>query len=265
MAILEHRPGVSSISRENLLGVGISAVNLDQALERIQAWAKGGHRTYVCLAAAHSLLDCQRDAELRKVFNASGLTTPDGMPLVWLLRLRGHEHVTRVYGADLMRSTCAASVPLNLGHFFLGGGPGVAERLSRSLSSRTPGLRVCGWLSPPFRPLSPEEDRGLVEEINAAKPEILWVGLGSPKQEHWMAEHRSRIDAPVIIGVGAAFDFLSGHKPQAPRWMQRSGLEWLFRLAHEPRRLWRRYAAYPLFLLLLTLQATGLKRYRLDP
>jgi len=182
-------------------------------------------------------MECQRDPELRRIYNASGMTTPDGMPLVWLSRLHGYHHVDRVYGPDLMLALCERSVKRGYRHFFYGGAEGVPEHLAARLQSRFPGLIVAGTYSPPFRPLRPEEDEQIVQLINETSPDIVWVGLGSPKQERWMAEHIDRLTAPVLIGVGAAFDFHTGRKPQAPRWMQRSGLEWLFRLLTEPRRL----------------------------
>jgi N-acetylglucosaminyldiphosphoundecaprenol N-acetyl-beta-D-mannosaminyltransferase len=255
---------VGNGERENILGVGISAVNMRQALEVIDGWIQGGDRQYLCLAAVHSVLDCQGSEALRAIFNLSGLTTPDGMSLVWLLRMRGHRNVSRVYGPDLMLAVCDFFNQVGAGHYFLGGEPGVSERLAERLAERVPGLNVCGAYSPPFRELTVEEDAQLVEDINSASPDFLWVGLGSPKQERWMAEHRHAIHAPVMIAVGAAFDFLSGRKLQAPRWVQRSGLEWLFRAGTEPRRLWRRYAEYPRFLVLLILQLAGLKRFELE-
>ena len=252
------------MQRENILGVGISAVNMRQALEVIDGWIQRGERGYVCLAAVHSVLDCQGSVTLRAIFNRSGLTTPDGMPLVWILRMRGHREVSRVYGPDLMLAVCDHFNQVGAGHYFLGGKPGVPERLAERLAERISGLKVRGTYSPPFRELTVKEDAQLVDDINSASPDILWVGLGSPKQERWMVQHRQAIDAPVTIAVGAAFDFLSGRKPQAPRWVQRSGLEWLFRVGTEPRRLWRRYAEYPWFVVLLLAQLTRLKKFDME-
>ncbi len=193
------------------------------------------------------------------------MTTPDGMPLVWLSRLHGRRHVSRVYGPDLLIAVCQESIRAGYRHFFYGGAEGVPEALAAALLRRFPGLVVAGTYSPPFRPLTPEEDEQIVAMIDRARPDIVWVGLGAPKQEYWMAEHVGRLEAPVMVGVGAAFDFHSGRKKQAPRWMQRSGLEWLFRLLTEPRRLWRRYLINnPLFLWLVALQLLGLRRYPLD-
>jgi len=193
------------------------------------------------------------------------MTAPDGMPLVWLSRLHGQKHVSRVYGPDLMLAVCEASVDRGYTHYFYGGAEGVTEALAHRLVSRFPGLQVVGTYSPPFRPLFPDEDEAIVQLVNEANPDIVWIGLSTPKQEYWMAEHVGRLEAPVMVGVGAAFDFHSGRKKQAPRWMQRSGLEWLFRLLTEPRRLWKRYLINnPLFLWLVALQLLGLRRYSLD-
>jgi N-acetylglucosaminyldiphosphoundecaprenol N-acetyl-beta-D-mannosaminyltransferase len=209
-------------------------------------------------------MESQRDEALRWIHNTAGLVTPDGMPLVWLSWLRGLKQVDRVYGPDLMLACCAHSVAKGYRHFFYGGAPGVAEQLASRLSERFPGLAVAGWYSPPFRPLTPAEDEEVVSRIDEAAPDIVWVGLSTPKQERWMHEHVERLKAPALIGVGAAFDFVSGRKRQAPVWMRRNGLEWSFRLACEPRRLWRRYLVNnPLFIWKVMLQAVGARRYDL--
>jgi len=256
---------MGKVPRVNILGVGISAINMATALEIIEKWITEQSPHYVCVTPVHSVMDCQHSPALRHIQNASGLSTPDGMPLVWLSRLKGFRHVERVYGPDLMLALCERSAAKGYRHFFYGGAEGVPEQLASVLQKRFPGLQVAGTFSPPFRPLTPEEDEQIVQIINKAAPDVVWVGLGSPKQEYWMAEHVGRLTAPVLIGVGAAFDFLTGRKPQAPRWMQRAGLEWLFRLLTEPRRLWRRYLINnPLFLALVALQALGVRRYRLE-
>ncbi|OGO47017.1 MAG: glycosyl transferase [Chloroflexi bacterium RBG_16_64_32] len=247
-----------------VLGVRISPVNPGQVQEVVDVHITHHRGTYLCVAAVHSIMACRRDPALRKVLNRSGATTPDGMPLVWLCRLAGFRHVERVYGPDLMLALCEHGVGRDYRHFFFGGGPAVPEALAERLADRIPGLRVVGTISPPFGEIADSEEEGFVEQINAANPDIVWVGLGTGTQEHWMARNRPRLKAPVLIGVGAAFDFLSGRKRQAPPWMRRSGLEWLFRLATEPRRLWPRYREYPLFLLLLAGQFTGLRKYPVD-
>ena len=250
--------------RVNLLGAAISAINMSKAVEAIDAWIARREPHYVSVTPAHAVMEAFRDPEFRRILNRSGLTTPDGMAIVWLLRLHGHRHVERVYGPDLMLAVCEAGLSRRYRHFYYGGASGVADALAARLTARFPGLEIAGTVSPPFGPPTQEEDVQALAAINASQADIVWVGLSTPKQERWMAAHLGRIEAPVMIGVGAAFDFLSGTKPQAPRWMQRAGLEWLFRLANEPRRLWPRYRQYPRFVLLAAAQLLGLKHYPLE-
>jgi N-acetylglucosaminyldiphosphoundecaprenol N-acetyl-beta-D-mannosaminyltransferase len=228
--------------RTNILGVQVSAINLSEAVETVERWIREGGRNYVCVTSVHGLMESRRDERLRDIHNHAGLATPDGMPLVWLSRLLGNSRTERVCGRDLMRELTAVSALRGYRHFYYGGAEGVAEKLKQALIIEYPQLAVAGVFCPPFRQLTQEEDDVVVDAINAARPDIVWVGLSTPKQEQWMASHVGWIDAPVMIGVGAAFDFLAGIKRQAPVWMQRNGLEWLFRLCLEPRRLWRRYA-----------------------
>jgi N-acetylglucosaminyldiphosphoundecaprenol N-acetyl-beta-D-mannosaminyltransferase len=250
-----------TILTANILGVEVSAINMEIALRTIERWISRQESHYVCVTGVHGVMESQQDEELRRIHNGAGLVTPDGMPLVWLSRLMGFRYVERVYGPDLMLAMCERSIKWGHQHFFYGGAPGIAEKLVVRLQSRFPGLKVCGTYSPPFRSLTLEEDRAVVAQINALNPDIVWVGISTPKQEYWMAEHIGRLSAPVLIGVGAAFDFHAGLKRQAPHWMQRSGLEWLFRLLMEPRRLWRRYLINnPHFLWLVLLQALGTGR-----
>lgn len=254
-----------SMARTNVLGVGVSAVNMRLALETIDRWIAAGERQYVCITGVHGVMESQHDPELRQIHNEAGMVTPDGMPLVWLSKWRGHAHVDRVYGPDLMLALCQHSLDKGYRHYFYGGSEGVPELLAERLAARFPGLEVAGTYSPPFRALSEEEDEQIVAAINAARPDVIWVGLSTPKQERWMASHVGRVDAPVMIGVGAAFDFHAGLKRQAPYWMQRSGSEWLFRLMTEPRRLWRRYLKNnPRFVALVAAQWLGLRSFELD-
>lgn len=251
--------------RVNILGVGISAINMEQALAILDDWIARRDPHYVCVSTVHGVMECQRNEAVRRALNSSGLTTPDGMPLVWISRLQGFRHVRRVYGPDLMLAVCERSVAKGYRHYLYGGRPGVAEALKARLEQRFPGVQIVGLECPPFEPLTPEQDHEAVERINAANPDIVWVGMSTPKQDLWAAEHVGRLNAPVIIAVGAAFDFVSGRKRQAPRWMRQSGLEWLFRLIQEPRRLWRRYLIYnPLFVWLLLGQWLGFRKYSLD-
>lgn len=251
----------------NILGVGIHAIRIANALEAMHGWIEERRSHYICCAPAHAIMECHDHPDLRPVYNHSGLTTPDGMPVVWLIRWAGHKDVERVYGPDLLLAACAYGLARGWRHYFYGGAPGIPERLVECLRTRFPALQVAGLESPPFRELTPEEQVEALQRIRGAQADILWVGLGSPRQERWMAQQVSEQPglAPVLVGVGAAFDFLSGNKPQAPRWMQRSGLEWLFRLFSEPKRLWKRYLlGYPRFVALVLLQKIGLKRYPLE-
>ncbi len=247
-----------TVPKVAILGVEVSAIDMQIALHTIEAWIARREPHYVCVTPVHAVMESHRDPDLKRIHNAAGLVTPDGMPLVWLSRVLGFPYVERVYGPDLMLALCERSVKPGYRHFFYGGAPGVAKRLVGRLQARFPGLTVCGTYAPPFRPLTPEEDRQVLAQIDAAKPDIIWVGISTPKQQHWMAQHVGQVSAPVLIGVGAAFDFHAGVKRQAPRWMQRSGLEWCFRLVTEPRRLWRRYLIdNPYFVWLVLLQLLG--------
>jgi N-acetylglucosaminyldiphosphoundecaprenol N-acetyl-beta-D-mannosaminyltransferase len=239
---------MTELPRVNVLGVGISAINLQQAAVEIERWVATGERRYVNVCTVHTVMECQQASRLRTIVNNSGLSTPDGMPLVWLSRYGGYPAAGRVYGPDLMLALVERGQRTGTRHYFYGGAPGVADRLVEQLKARYPGLIVAGSYSPPYRPADAEEDARVLDDINAAAPDIVWVGLGTPKQDYWVARHRDRLSAPALIAIGAAFDFHAGLLPQAPGWIQRSGLEWLFRLAQEPRRLAYRYLVYnPLF------------------
>src|SRR6476661_9920209 len=251
--------------RVNVLGVGVCPLTRHEALAIIEEWIANRERQYVCVCGIHGIMECQRDERLRAIHNSAGMVTTDGMPLVWLSWLNGFRQAQRVYGPDLLLDCCSRSQVQGYRHFFYGGGPGVPQQLITRLQNRFPGLQVAGGYSPPYRALTADEDAEVVQRINAAEPDVVWIGLSTPKQEQWMADHRDRLTAPVLIGVGAAFDFHSGLKRQAPRWMQPSGLEWIFRLWQEPKRLWRRYLRNnPLFVWQILLQGLGVKRYRLD-
>jgi N-acetylglucosaminyldiphosphoundecaprenol N-acetyl-beta-D-mannosaminyltransferase len=255
----------SVVKRFSVLGVGISAINMQQALLTMDSWIKTRAPHYVCVTPAHSVMACYDDPDLRKIYNASGLCTPDGMPMVWLAHWAGYREVERVYGPDLLLAACQHSLDHGYSHYFFGGADEVTKKLVESLQTRFPGLQVAGWESPPFRPLTAEEEQGAIQRIRTARPDFLWVSLGSPRQESWLARYHKEIEVPVQIGVGAAFDFLSGFKPQAPRWIQRSGFEWLYRLFSEPGRLWRRYLMnYPRFIILVLMQLSGLKSFPIE-
>lgn len=251
--------------RLNVLGVGISAINMSRALEQLDAWIKTGDRHYVCVCNVHSVMECRRSEEVRHVFNRAGMVTPDGMPLVWLLRRAGYRDAGRVYGPDLMLATMQTLTTSGVRHYLHGGVAGVADALAARMRARFPGIAIAGTSTPGFGPVAELCNPGVAESINQARPDIVWVGMSSPKQDLWMACMRPQLQAPVLIGVGAAFDFHVGRVPQAPRWMMRSSLEWLFRLMQEPQRLWRRYLIdNPWFLFEIARQRLGLKRFQLD-
>lgn len=254
-----------NVQRVNVLGVGVSAITIPQALDIIDTWIQQGQHHYVCVTGVHGVMESQRDPELRRIHNAAGLVTPDGMPLVWLSRLRGQRHVERVYGPDLMLAACGRFSGPRYRHFLYGSSEDILARLTTNLRKRFPDIQIVGSYAPPYRELSASEDAQIVDLLNQAAPDIIWVGLSTPKQERWMANHVGKLMASALIGVGAAFDFHAGVKKQAPYWMQRSGLEWFFRLMSEPHRLWRRYLINnPLFLGRIVQQMLGLKRYPCD-
>lgn len=251
--------------RTNILGVGVTHGDIPAALARIEGWVSSRSKAYVCVPDVHLIMQCQWDATLRHILNSASMTVTDGMPLVWFCRLAGRPKTQRVYGPDLLLAACEAGLDQGRRHFFYGGADGVADTLAERLKARYPGLQVAGTYCPPFRPLSADEELDVAAQIDAAAPDIVWVGLGAPKQEYWMRRFRGLLKAPVLIGVGAAFDFHSGAKPQAPKLMQSAGLEWVFRLATEPKRLWPRYRkVIPAFLAGAVLQGLGLRTYVLD-
>lgn len=259
-----RNPKSETAARCPVLGVGISAVNLEMAVAMIDRWIERRERQYVCVTGVHGVIESQLDSELKRIHNRAGLVTPDGMPMVWLNRLRGNGHVGRVYGPDLMLAVCQQAAERGHRMYLYGGADGVGELLEQRLGERFAGLQIVGRYCPPFRALSPAEDQQIVDQINASGADIVWVGLSTPKQERWMARHRDQLHASVLIGVGAAFDFHAGLKRQAPRWIQKSGLEWLFRLACEPRRLAKRYLRNnPLFLSYLLMEWLHLRNFRL--
>ena len=251
--------------RVNILGVGVSAVDRSLALDQMECWIENQVRTYIVVCPVYTIMRAQDDATLGRIINQAGMVTPDGMPLVFLSRRRGQKQVGRVYGPDLLLDFSELAARAGYSNYYYGGAPGIPESLADILAKRFPGLRVAGTYSPPFRDLTSQEENDVVARINQAAPDVVWVGLGSLKQEYWMSHFRQRLSAPILIGVGAAFDFITGRIPQAPRWMQNASLEWLFRLLVEPNRLWRRYLLYnPLFVWNVFLQETGLKRWPLD-
>jgi N-acetylglucosaminyldiphosphoundecaprenol N-acetyl-beta-D-mannosaminyltransferase len=241
----------TAIPSAPLLGIPLALTDYPGVLDWIDATAEEHRRGYVCVAAVHTVMACQEDPELRAAVLGGTFTVPDGQPLVWALNALGHGLPHRVYGPELMDRACARAVHTGQRHYLYGGrNPGALAELARVLRLRHPGLKIVGGHCPPFRPLTDAEEDAVAAEINRSGADVVWVGIGVPKQEKWMARMRDRLDAPVLVGVGAAFDFHAGLVPQAPDALQRLGLEWAFRLVQEPRRLWRRYLRYnPRFVL----------------
>ena len=228
-----------------VLGVPLALTDYTRTMDWIDATIQGRGKGYVCVAAVHTVMICQEDAEVRQAVIDSDLTVPDGQPLVWAMNALGHKLSSRVYGPELMARHCERSVHTGARIFLYGGcNQGALVQLALNLCHRYPGVRIVGGYAPPYRPLTSEEEDAIVNEINASHADIVWVGIGVPKQEKWMAAMRSRLDAPVLVGVGAAFDFHAGLVAQAPNWIQAIGMEWAFRLSREPRRLWKRYLTY---------------------
>jgi len=242
-------PTTPRVAEQQLLGIPLALTDYEETLDWMDATIARRGRGYVCVAAVHTVMVCQEDPELRDAVVGADLTVPDGQPLVWAMNALGHDLSHRVYGPDLMERACERAARTGVRMYLYGGrNQGALVQLALNLRQRYPGLQIVGGYAPPFRELSDEEEAAVADEISQSKADIVWVGIGVPKQEKWMARMRPRLDAPVLIGVGAAFDFHAGLVPQAPQWMQRVGLEWAFRLYQEPRRLWKRYARYnPLF------------------
>lgn len=231
----------SGLPATRVLGVPVNTINMVQAIEAILSWISVGTPHYICVRDVHGVMRAQEDPALLEIHDHAGMVTPDGMPLVWLSKLRGYKTASRVCGADLVGALCAASPAAGVRHYFYGGKPGVAERMAAALKRIVPELEVAGTGTPPFGIMSASEDEAAIAEINVTHPHVVWVGLSTPKQEYWMRDHVGRIPGATLIGVGAAFDFYAGDVQRAPEWMHHRGLEWLHRLFSEPRRLWRRY------------------------
>jgi N-acetylglucosaminyldiphosphoundecaprenol N-acetyl-beta-D-mannosaminyltransferase len=242
---LTEPPPLPEIKTAGVLGVPLALTDYERTLDWVDAAVEHDHRGYICVAAVHTVMACREDSALREAVAGASFTVPDGQPLVWALNALGHGLEDRVYGPDLMDRACARAAAGGQ-RFYLYGGrtQGALVELSRRLRLRHPGLQIVGGYAPPFRPLTEADEAAIARDINRSGADVVWVGIGVPKQEKWMARMRPHLDAPVLIGVGAAFDFHAGLVPQAPAQMQRLGLEWLFRLAQEPSRLWRRYLRY---------------------
>jgi N-acetylglucosaminyldiphosphoundecaprenol N-acetyl-beta-D-mannosaminyltransferase len=251
-------------SRANVLGVGVHAIDLSTAVDIIEGAVREGAKGYVCVTSVHGVMEAQRDSGFRDILNRALLVTPDGMPTVWVGRLQGNSSIKRVFGPDLMLEVCRRSAGTGIRHFLYGGKPGIAGELADSLRRKFPGVTIAGTFTPPFRPLNPSEQFALDTQMETARPDIVWVGLGTPKQEKFMAANFQRLPCKIMIGVGAAFDINTGHVKDAPLWIKNAGLQWAHRLCQEPRRLWKRYLVNNSgFLLRITMQLSGITEYRL--
>lgn len=239
----------------NCFGTRIDTPTLGEAVSQMERWiaaGAGGH--CVVFANVHVVMEARRNQEFAAALRGASLALPDGTPLGWVAKLRGVK-AEKLSGPDFLIEFCRRTQHKNYRHYFYGAAPGVADELAERLRRQFPEIQIAGTFSPPYRTLTTQEDDAIVQQINATKPDMIWVGLGCPKQERWMQEHASRLCASVLLGVGQAFDIHAGRLKRAPAWMRASGLEWLFRLCSEPRRLWRRYLVYNTGFVLLWLRS----------
>jgi len=248
----------------NVLGVGVHVVDMKSTAVLFEREIRNGGKGYVCLTGVHGIMEAQRDFSLKSVFAEALLVAPDGMPTVWMGRLQGFTTMQRVFGPDLMVDIIGRAEFRNCVHFFCGGEPGVAERLREEMLRRFPGVRIAGTYSPPFGPMTPVEESEFEAKVRLVKPDIIWVGLSTPKQERFMARYLPILDTKLMIGVGAAFLFHTGAIKDSPKWVKQAGMQWLHRLLQEPSRLWKRYLLNnPRFVFYALLQSIGLKHYPL--
>lgn len=253
-----------SHSHANVLGVAVSAIDMNLAIDLASRWIDVGEPGYICLTGVHGVMEAQADDALRLILNRAVLNAPDGMPMTWVGRLQGFRHMDRVFGPDFMAAMCRLSAERGYRNFLYGGQPGVAEVLRDNLQARFPGLQIAGTYTPPFGNLSREEELEVVACIRRAQPHIVWVGLSTPKQERFMAQYLHRLQAPLLIGVGAAFDYHTDRIRDCSVWVKRAGLQWAHRAMQDPARLWKRYLRNnPAFLWHIASQLTGLRRYSL--
>jgi N-acetylglucosaminyldiphosphoundecaprenol N-acetyl-beta-D-mannosaminyltransferase len=246
----------------DVLGVMVSAINMSRAVDAADRWISGGKSGYVCVTGVHGVMEAQKNPEFREILNHALMNTPDGMPMSWVGRLQGFDDMDRVFGPDFMSAMCHLSLDRGYRHFLYGGKPDVVEKLKQSLETKFPGLQVVGTYTPPFRDLNAEEEDALLAQVRNARPHILWVGLSTPKQEQFMAQYVDRLQVPLLVGVGAAFDYHTGLIRDCSVWIKRAGLQWLHRLAQDPRRLWHRYLRNnPAFIWNIALQLMKLRRY----
>jgi N-acetylglucosaminyldiphosphoundecaprenol N-acetyl-beta-D-mannosaminyltransferase len=255
---------VQPAGQVNVLGVGIHAVDMQSAAVFLDTVIREGGKGYVCLTGVHGIMEASRDPGLKSIFAKALLVAPDGMPTVWIGRIQGFGTIQRVFGPDLMIDIIGRTEFRTRTHFLCGGEPGVAEKLRENLLQRFPWIRISGTYSPPFRPMSGAEESELKAKVRSSRPDIIWVGLSTPKQERFMARYLPVLDTQLMIGVGAAFLFHTGMLKDSPDWVKHAGLQWLHRLLQEPSRLWKRYLVNnPRFIFCALLQLTGLRRYKL--
>ena len=251
------------VATVNVLGVRVSAVNATSATAEIRRWLDERSAYYVCVSGVHGVMECQRDPSLKAIHNRAGLVLPDGMPLAWWVRGAGHREADRVCGPEFMPHLLHSLKGRR--HYFYGASPETLNSLIAWVQGNYPEAIIAGFHSPPFRPLTPEEDAAVVDEINASKADIVWVGLSTPKQERWMAAHAQRLSVGALIGVGAAFDMHAGNVKRAPKFLRRTGFEWTYRLVLEPKRLWHRYLTNnPAFVLLAAAQITRIANFPVE-
>jgi N-acetylglucosaminyldiphosphoundecaprenol N-acetyl-beta-D-mannosaminyltransferase len=235
---------------------------MGRATELADRWLEASHPGYVCVTGVHGVMEAQGDPELREILNHAFMNAPDGMPMSWVGWLQGFSDMDRVFGPDFMLAMCQLSLDRGYRHFLYGGAPGVAEQLQDALKKKFRGLQIVGTYTPPFRSLTSEEERALLSQVQNAKPHIMWIGLSTPKQERFMAQYVDHLQVPLLVGVGAAFDFHTGRIRDCSPWVKRAGLQWLHRLLQDPRRLWRRYLrSNPAFVWNIALQLLKLRRH----
>jgi len=245
----------STSARIHVLGIEAHALNSSSAKAALLDALKHHTKGYVCFASVHSVMEAHADPALTKIFDDALMVAPDGMPLVWVGRLQGLQNLERVTGPEVMLDVMQSPEFRGYRHFLCGGEPGMAELLRERLCERCPGIAICGTFTPPFRPMKLAEERALIESVHRAQPDIIWVGLGAPKQEHFMAHYLPLLDTTLMMGVGAAFLIHTGRIQDSPRWIKRAGLQWAHRLLQEPTRLWRRYLLRnPVFVYRVALQ-----------
>jgi N-acetylglucosaminyldiphosphoundecaprenol N-acetyl-beta-D-mannosaminyltransferase len=255
---------IMKIEQANILGIGIDAVNMNSTIAEIKSALSHHRKGYICLCGVHGVTQAHVDPELFSAFTNALMVLPDGMPTVWVGRFQGHKQMKRVFGPDLMVEVMSRPEFTECTHFLFGGDYGVVEELSARLTASCPQARIVGAYTPPFRAMNEEEESKLREIVQACHPDIMWVGLSTPKQELFMARYLSLLDTTLMIGVGAAFLFHTGKIRDSPSWVKQIGLQWFHRLLQEPSRLWKRYLlANPKFIVKIILQFVGFKRYSL--